>query len=147
MVRGRGPFYVLALLAVAIVAFTIAGCTGKSTESTTSVSTASSGSPGGSPSPGSSLPPQSWAVPVDVATPNPTQSDWENLGWKTFVALNWPSQTPPPGTSVIGLPDTAQPIGASAGGAMVPTVWLTYRSEATTMLAGAQNPGPWAWIP
>jgi hypothetical protein len=40
------------------------------------------------------LPANSWVVPQDVKPSNgvsPSQSDWENFGWQTFVAINWPS--------------------------------------------------------
>jgi hypothetical protein len=95
--------------------------------------------------PGSSLPPNSWIVPVDVSpTQNPTQANWTTLAWQEFVALNWPSATPATSSGISGLPNPQLSIGASSSnGAMIPTVWLTYRSVANTMLPGAQDPGPW----
>ena len=92
----------------------------------------------------SALPANSWIVPVDVSSATPAQTDWWNLGWQTFVALNWPSAAPS-ATGVVGLPNTQLSIGASSPNqAMVPTTWLTYRSVANTMLTGASDPGPWA---
>ena len=93
------------------------------------------------------LPANSWVVPVDVSSTTPSQADWWNLGWQTFVALNWPSTAPIAG-GVVGLPNTQLNIGASSTNqAMVPTTWLTYRSVANTMLVGAADPGPWASNP
>ena len=93
------------------------------------------------------LPANSWVVPVDVTSTTPSQADWWNLGWQTFVALNWPSAAPIAG-GVVGLPNTQLNIGASSTNqAMVPTTWLTYRSVANTMLVGAADPGPWAGNP
>lgn len=88
------------------------------------------------------LPSQSWVVPVDVSSSTPAQTDWWNLGWQTFVALNWPSAAPP-ASGVVGLPNTQLPIGASSNQALVPTTWLTYRDVSNIMLAGAVNPGLW----
>jgi hypothetical protein len=95
--------------------------------------------------PASALPPSSWIVPVDVTpSTNPPQSSWTTLAWQEFVALNWPSAVPADSSGVSGLPNSQLSIGASSSnGAMIPTVWLTYRSVANTMLPGAQDPGPW----
>lgn len=134
------PFaVVLGLVALAV------SCGGKSSTQTTAA---------GGPS---SLPSGSWAVPVDVAnataSPGPSQADWSNFAWQTFVALNWPATTPSPVPSgapsgVSGLPNQQLPIGASASnGAMIPTVWLTYRTDGNTFLPGAQNPGTWGSPP
>ena len=93
------------------------------------------------------LPANSWVVPVDVASSTPTQTDWWNFGWQTFVALNWPSAATP-ASGVSGLPDTQLSIGASsANQAMIPTAWLTYRSVANTMLPAAADPGSWPTNP
>jgi hypothetical protein len=96
-----------------------------------------------SPSAGTSLPPSSWTVPADVQGQNPSQNDWLELGWKTFVALSWPAVSPR-GAGIPGQPDSKLPIGASsANHTMIPTTWLTYRSATSTMLPKAVNPGPW----
>jgi len=91
------------------------------------------------------LPSSSWIVPVDVSpTTNPPQSSYTTLAWQTFVGLNWPSAVPATSSGIAGLPNPQLSIGASSSnGAMIPTVWLTYRSVANTMLPGAQDPGPW----
>lgn len=157
MADARRSFYVLALVAVGVAAFAIAGCTGKSsTDSTTTATTAESGAPSPAASGGGSatLAPQSWVVPVDVpnatSSPGPSQADYVDFGWQTFIALNWPAAAPSPAPSpspnsgISGLPDTSQTIGASASNqAMIPTVWLTYRTDANMMLPQAQDPGAW----
>jgi hypothetical protein len=89
------------------------------------------------------VPPNSWQVPVDVNS-NPTQNDYLNFGWQTMVALSWPAIAPSSGGSM-GQPDTNSTIGATASnGALVPTVWETYRDISTVMLANGADPGT-AW--
>ncbi len=94
------------------------------------------------------LAPSSWIVPQDVKPSNgtsPSQTDWSNFAWQTFVALDWPSATPGSASGIAGLPNTQLAVGASSSNAaMIPTVWLTFRSESNTMLAEAQNPGSWS---
>jgi hypothetical protein len=81
-----------------------------------------------------------WQVPVDVNS-NPTQTDYLNFGWQTMVAVSWPSLSPNSGGSM-GQPDTNSTIGAvAANGALVPTVWRTYRDLSTVMLANGADPG------
>ena len=92
----------------------------------------------------------SWVVPVDaknaVPSPNPSpklkQEDWWNFSWQTFIALNWPA-VPPSAKQVPGIPDTTQKLGATAGTAFIPTVWLTYSASSTLFLANGQDPGAW----
>ncbi len=91
--------------------------------------------------------PTAWQVPVDVfppspsPTPTPTQTDYQNFGWQTFVALDWPALSTSSGGSM-GQPNTNLSIGATASnGALVPTVWNTYRDLSTTMLANGKDPG------
>ncbi len=95
----------------------------------------------------SALPPNSWTVPRDVTPSNgvaPSQADWANFAWQTFVALNWPSAVPANPSGISGLPDSGLLPGAStSNGAMIPTAWLTFRDKSNTMLEAAQNPGPW----
>src|SRR5215471_10689592 len=88
-----------------------------------------------------------WQVPVDVfppspsPTPTPAQNDWLNLGWQTFIALDWPALSPNAG-GVMAQPDTSLSIGATASnGALIPAVWNTYRDVSTIMLANGQDPG------
>ncbi|HZD95501.1 MAG TPA: hypothetical protein VE133_14660, partial [Candidatus Sulfotelmatobacter sp.] len=81
-----------------------------------------------------------WQVPVDVNA-NPTQTDYLNFGWQTMVAINWPALSSNSGGSM-GQPDTNSTIGATASnGALVPTVWRTYRDLSTVMLANGADPG------
>jgi hypothetical protein len=85
-----------------------------------------------------------WIVPVDVTAANPpnlTQNDWYNLAWRSFIAINWPAVTP--ASNNLGQPNTTQLLGAKSGSAFIPTVWLSYRSLTSTMLAGGANPGVW----
>lgn len=90
------------------------------------------------------LPPNSWQVPVDVTPappPNPPQNNYLNLGWQTFVALVWPALSPASGGQN-GQPDTNSLPGAVApNGAMVPTVWSTFRDVSTIMLDNGADPG------
>lgn len=132
---------VVLLLAAAVVS-----CGGNKSSTTTDKSANAAGA----------LPASSWVVPVDVAnastspspSPGPSQADWMNFGWQTFVALNWPAVAPATTSGVSGLPNTQLSIGAqNADQSLIPTVWLTYRSDANTMLAGAQDPGPWSSNP
>ncbi len=84
--------------------------------------------------------PTAWQVPVDVNS-NPSQNDYLNFGWQTFVAINWPAVSPASGGSM-GQPDTNSYIGATTqNGAIVPTVWQTYRDLSTIMLATGADPG------
>ena len=85
----------------------------------------------------------SWTVPPDVAnaTNNPSQADWYNFAWQTFVAINWPAV--PPATANRGQPDTQKPLGGAVNGALIPTVWMTYKDLGSTMLPGGTDPGPW----
>lgn len=89
-----------------------------------------------------------WTVPVDVANAgnNPSQNDWYDLAWQTFIALNWPAVAPS-STSNPGQPNTAQTLGTSSAGAFIPTVWLTYRDLGSTMLANGADPGTWGSVP
>ena len=97
-----------------------------------------------SSAPGPTIGSNSSTVPVDVSNPtNPSQNDWFNLAWQTFIAINWPAVAPTPSTN-LGQPDTTKTIGAQASnGAMIPTVWVTYRGLNTTMLAQGKDPGAW----
>lgn len=87
------------------------------------------------------------AMPVDVANgTSATQAQWNDFGWQSFVALNWPSVAPAP-SGISGEPDSTQKIGATASnGALIPTTWLTWRTASSTFLPGATNPGPWNGI-
>ncbi len=88
-----------------------------------------------------SVSPTAWQVPVDVPTKTPTQTDWLNFGWQTFVALDWPALSPN-SQGVMGQPDTNSTIGATAAnGALVPAVWSTFRDVSTIMLANGTDPG------
>jgi len=84
--------------------------------------------------------PNAWQVPADVQPQPASQTDWLNFGWQTFVALDWPALSPNSG-GVMGQPDTSSTIGATAGGAIVPAVWNTFRDVSTIMLANGVDPG------
>jgi hypothetical protein len=89
---------------------------------------------------GPKLPANSWQVPVDVNS-SPSQNDYLNFGWQTMVAVSWPALSPSSSGSM-GQPDTNSNIGATAAnGALVPTVWQTYRDVSTVMLANGTDPG------
>jgi hypothetical protein len=116
-----------------------------------SISCSSSSTPApnpASPQSKATMSPNAWQVPVDVfppspsPTPVPTQNDWLNLGWQTFIAIDWPALSPNSGGQM-GQPDTNAMIGATAAnGALVPAVWETYRDIGTVMLANGTDPGP-----
>jgi len=95
-----------------------------------------------------SLDPNAWQVPVDVtnAGNNPTQGNWSDLAWQTFIAINWPAVAPS-STSNPGQPNTQSTLGASVSGALIPTVWLTYRDLGTTFLPKGADPGSWGSVP
>ncbi|HBL28769.1 MAG TPA: hypothetical protein DD490_18195 [Acidobacteria bacterium] len=90
-----------------------------------------------------------WTVPTDVANAgnNPSQADYYDFAWQTFIALNWPAVAPS-STSNPGQPDTQQALGATASaGVFIPAVWQTYRDLGSTMLAGGADPGTWGSVP
>jgi len=115
-----------------IIALSLACSSPKPPETQTKPATTSAG-----------LPPNSWVVPVNVTNSNsPSQTDWLNFAWQSFVAVNWPALAPT--STDMAQPDTSKAPGATApNGAAIPTVWLLYRDLATTMLQGAANPGAW----
>ncbi len=48
-------------------------------------------------------------MPLGVANPaNPTQDDWNDLAWLSFIALNWPADG-----VTRGSPDQSRSLGAS----------------------------------
>ena len=76
-------------------------------------------------------------MPVDVS-PTKQVGDYLNLGWQSFVAVNWPSQAGGIGgqpSSTLSITDPQ----ASTG----PTVWLTYLAKEQVFLPNAQDPGTW----
>lgn len=81
-----------------------------------------------------------WQVPVEVAdTPNATQPDYYQLGWQSFVALNWPANM-----SYRGEPDTSKSIGAAGDdGQLQEVVWESWKEQYDIFLPDAANPGPW----
>lgn len=61
------------------------------------------------------------------------QHDFDELSWKTFVAINWPSMAD-------GQPDLLQQPGAQKDNA---TVWESWREASTIFLAQGTAPAPW----
>jgi hypothetical protein len=82
----------------------------------------------------------SWIVPVEVAdTPNSTEADYYDLGWKSFIGVNWPASG-----SYRGMPDTTLRIGAMGkDGDLLTTVWESWKEQYEIFLPDAANPGPW----
>lgn len=86
-----------------------------------------------------------WQIPVSVPD-NPTQADWYDMGWETFIALNWPAQwsvwpmQAPTGVSG-GQPNES----ASITSAITPyaAVWQTYLAPEQVFLAKGATPGSW----
>lgn len=84
--------------------------------------------------------PQAWLMPQDVANANnnPVEGDWLNLGWQTFLALNWPAQS----GGIGGQPNTHASITAPTATPYT-TVWQTYLSKDQVFLENGANPGTW----
>ena len=86
-----------------------------------------------------------WQLPVSVPA-NFTQDDWYDMGWETFIALNWPAQWSNwPATSADGSggqPDES----ASITTATTPyaAVWQTYLAPEQVFLAEGADPGSWS---
>ena len=81
-----------------------------------------------------------WVMPFDVNNAgNATQDDYDDLAWKSFIALNWPALS-----AQRGAPDTAKQIGAQApDGSLLPVVWETFKVPAEVFLPGAAKPPDW----
>jgi hypothetical protein len=81
--------------------------------------------------------PNAWVMPFDVNNgTSASQADYDDLAWKSFIALNWPALTPQRGA-----PDTAKQIGAKAAdGSFIPVVWETFKVPTEVFLAGAATP-------
>lgn len=65
----------------------------------------------------------------------PSQGSFDQLSWRSFLALNWPADPSHPGQ-----PDPSKKLGAEAGGAFLPTVWESYHDALD--LVGAAGPLP-----
>lgn len=135
----RGDSFRGAVAAVAVTAAAVAAAAAAMT-----MGSCSSGPKAPRPGGGVGLGSAAWVVPVDVANAtNPSQNDWLNLGWQTFIALNWPAVAPSSSNNR-GQPNTSLALGAAASnGARVPTVWQTYRSIGDTFLPLGANPQAW----
>ena len=97
------------------------------------------------PKTSSGIPANGWQMPIAVgggSTPiqNPTQMDWLELGWQSFIALNWPASTT--SGAIGGQPNEGLNI-TSPTAASGPTVWLTYLSKEQVFQPNAANPGTW----
>lgn len=80
----------------------------------------------------------SWVMPLDVPA-NPTQADYYNFAWQSFVAMNWPTDL-----SYRGKPDMKSRIGATdADGRPRTTVWQSYKEQFDLFLENAATPTPW----
>ena len=75
------------------------------------------------------LPPIDPTLWPDVCTPQssagwtPTQTSFDQLSWRSLLALSWPADPNDPGQ-----PDTGEPIGAQQDGVFLTTVWESYKS-------------------
>jgi hypothetical protein len=78
-------------------------------------------------------------MPIDVANlPTPSNADWNNFAWQSFVASNWPI-----GAGARGIPDPSQKIGAVDGTGMpVPVVWMTSKGVSDVFLPKGAAPNP-----
>jgi hypothetical protein len=80
----------------------------------------------------------SWVMPLDVPA-NPTQADYYNFAWQSFVAMNWPTDL-----SYRGKPDMTARIGATdADGRPRTTVWQSYKEQFDLFLEDAATPSAW----
>jgi hypothetical protein len=81
-----------------------------------------------------------WLVPVEVSdTPNSTQADYYDLGWRSFVAVNWPAHD-----GYRGMPDTTLNIGATGkDGDLLKTVWESWKEQYEIFLPAGADPGEW----
>ena len=76
------------------------------------------------------LPPIDPTLWPDVCTPQssagwtPTQTSFDQLSWRSLLALAWPADPDDPGQ-----PDTGQSLGAQQDGAFLATVWESYKSS------------------
>jgi len=123
----------LAIIAAAVICVLLIACQNRNANLSQAVPTASQ-----SPAPTPEGTP--WVMPVDVNnTINASQDDYYDLGWKSFIALNWPALD-----GQRGAPDTAKKIGAQAAdGSFLPVVWETYKVPAEVFLPGAAAPPDW----
>jgi hypothetical protein len=84
------------------------------------------------------IPDGAWMAPTDVDSP--TQPNYLELGWQSFIAFNWPAVT---GSGAYpGQPDKNMNITNPAA-AKSPTVWLTWMMPEQVFLPQAANPGLW----
>lgn len=94
--------------------------------------------PGPDPNPGPVVTDSSWVVPIDVSS-NPTQADYYNFGWQSFVALNWPADL-----SYRGKPNRGESIGAMGKDGFPQTVvWQTWQEQFSLFLPNGVFPGEW----
>lgn len=90
---------------------------------------------------GEGIPATGWQIPVDVGGAA-TDADWIRLGWDSFVALSWPSNSPWPAPGRGGEPDKKLSI-TSREAAFRPTVWQTYLAPGQVFRENGLDPGPW----
>ena len=87
------------------------------------------------------IPATGWQIPVDVGG-QATDADWIRLGWESFIALSWPSNSPGPAPGRGGEPDKKISITSRAA-ASRPTVWQTYLAPGQVFRENGLDPGPW----
>jgi hypothetical protein len=87
------------------------------------------------------IPATGWQIPVDVGGAA-TDADWIRLGWDSFVALNWPSNSPWPAPGRGGEPDKTISITSRAA-ASRPVVWQTYLAPGQVFRENGLDPGTW----
>lgn len=87
------------------------------------------------------IPATGWQIPVDVGGAA-ADADWIRLGWDSFVALSWPSNSPWPAPGRGGEPDKKLSI-TSREAASRPTVWQTYLAPGQVFRENGLDPGPW----
>lgn len=88
-----------------------------------------------------SITPANAIMPPEVANgANASQNDYYNLGWLSFIALNWPSLA----GGERGQPDTTLTIGATGpDGTPLPVVWQGYKDPGEVFLPKGAAPASW----
>lgn len=94
------------------------------------------------------LSPNAWQIPCDANQPlctqptpaaTPTQAQYNEMGWTSFIAMNWPALA-----NQRGAPDTSKSIGATGpDGKPLQVVWETYKAKSEVFKPDGSAPAAW----
>jgi hypothetical protein len=93
------------------------------------------------------LPANAWQIPCDASQPlcnqpapsPPTQAQYNEMAWTSFIAVNWPALA-----NQRGAPDTSKTIGATGPDGMpLRVVWETYKAKAEVFKPDGSAPAGW----